>query len=317
MDLAKNEMNQGHWRLGRLASAAVGLVLLAAGLIKATNLELFMVQIKAYGIIDHPFLLLFSAWGLVTVQCCLGAALALAYRPREFLMASSLLWLVLLGGTSWAAWTGATDECGCFGAFLEHSPASATVQNALFLLATLYALRSAGRVSSPAQGPARAWAVGFACLTGVLLPLLFGVPLNAGMGVQAVGEELLGVMEEQEIQDAAWPAGKDRAVLLVLMGTDCGHCLEALPELDVLAEDVKAPPVLALSADDRAERERFVRHFQPSFPLGGVEKEVFWRLLSTGDMPRVLLVRRGKILKAWDGNVPDAAEVQRLTDGPA
>ncbi len=318
MAAERNDAHTNRWRLGRWASGVVGLVLLAAGVVKATNLELFMAQIKAYGVIDGPVLLLISAWGLVAVQVCLGAALALAYRPWWSLGAASLLWLVLLGGTSWAAWTGATDKCGCFGAFLEHSPAAATLQNALFLGATLYAFQAMKRAPVPAHGPARAWVVAFACLAGVLLPAVFGVPLNAGMNVTEGSAHRLEELAGTEIQGASWPENGGGPLLLVLMGTDCGHCLEALPDLDALAEESEVPPVLALCADDRPKREGFTRRFQPSFPLGGVSKETFWRLLSTGDMPRVLLVRRGKVVHAWDGTVPEAADVlKRLADVPA
>ncbi len=303
-------------RLGRWVSGAVGIVLAAAGLIKATNLELFMVQIKAYGLIDGHYLLLASAWGLVAVQCGLGTALILAHRPRVSLPATALLWLVLLGGTGWAAWTGSTDACGCFGAFLEHSPALATVENLLFLAATLYALWALGAPPAPPQRPLKAWAVAMACAAGVLLPPVFGVPLSAT--VQAPVESgKPGWLDALEVHEASLPDAGRGPLLVVLMGTDCAHCLDALPDLDDLAEEGPLP-LLALCADGEAERKRFVDQFQPSFPLGRIDQDRFWKLLSTGDLPRLLLIRHGKVLHTWDAVVPDPDEVrERLPDEPA
>jgi hypothetical protein len=286
-------------------------VLLSAGLIKATNLELFMVQIKAYGILSHPFLLLVSAWGMVTVQCCLGTALLVNYRPRISLPATILLWVVLLGGTAWAAWTGATDQCGCFGAFLEHSPALASVENTLFLAATIYARWSLGQAPSPAGRPLKAWAVGTACLAGILLPPLFGVPLTATMHPEAGIAVQPGLLEGLNIQGAEIPHAGGDPLLLVLLGTDCTHCLDALPEVDALAESEGVPPVIGLCPAEEPERKRFVQQFQPSFPLGRIDQSSFWKLLSTGDLPRVLLVRRGEVLGTWDASVPTVEEVQR------
>jgi hypothetical protein len=221
-----------------------------------------------------------------------------------------------VGGTGWAAWSGATDECGCFGSLLKHSPAFALVENLVFLAATLYAHRSLRRAEPSSHRPIRAWAVGIACLTGVFLPLGLGVPLNATMEPERAAPQQGELLEKLAIQGTALPKSEDETLLLVLMGTDCLHCRETLPDLDAFAETEGAPPVLALCADEEAARKEFVDEFLPSFPLGRIDRESFWRLLSTGDMPRVLLVRKGSVLHAWNGAAPSPEEVQQhLTPG--
>lgn len=318
MNIRKQGIRVSMQRVGQWIAGTVGLVLLAAGLIKASNLVLFMAQIKAYGIITHPVLLLVSAWGLVAIQCFLGTALLVAYRPRLTLPATALLWVVLIGGTGWAAWSGATDECGCFGALLKHSPAFALGENVLFLMATLYAYRTFGRSGAHSHCVIKKWAVAVACAAGVLLPLSFGVPLTATMQPERGVAAKALLLEDLTIQGAALPKSKNQTFLLVLMGTDCLHCRETLPDLDALAETEGAPPVLALCANEEPERQKFLSEFQPSFPLGRIDRDYFWQLLSTGDMPRVLLVQQGKILRAWDAEVPAAPEIhQQLEDKKA
>ncbi|MGD8389429.1 MAG: hypothetical protein PVG49_19945 [Desulfobacteraceae bacterium] len=311
MNTRKQEFFKHSQRLGPWIGGAVGIVLLSAGLIKASNLEFFMIQIKAYGIITHPVLLLVSAWGLVTVQCCLGTALLVVYRPRIALPATALLWLVLVGGAGWAAWSGATDECGCFGSFLKHSPAFALVENLILLTVTLYAYRCLRKSDKPSPRRIKGWAVGIACVTGVFLPLSFGVPLTATVQPESGLSNKAELLEGLSIQGAVLPDTENNTLLLVLMGTDCLHCRETLPELDALAETESIPPVLALCADDETSCKKFVSQFQPSFPLGRIDRESFWRLLSTGDMPRVLLVRNGSVLSSWDKAAPTPEEIQQ------
>ena len=62
MDKARNA-----WRLlvHRLLAGAVGVILLTAGVLKATDMELFIGQIRDYGIISQSIVLTLSAWGLI------------------------------------------------------------------------------------------------------------------------------------------------------------------------------------------------------------------------------------------------------------
>jgi thiol-disulfide isomerase/thioredoxin len=92
--------------------------------------------------------------------------------------------------------------------------------------------------------------------------------------------------------------------LIVLMGTDCAHCKELLPDIDMLAEESDIPKVVALSKDTEAQRKEFVEKYEPIFPIGEVSDKAFWRLLGSGKMPRILLVQDGKVQKAWDRTVP-------------
>jgi hypothetical protein len=71
MDKARNT-----WHLWvRLPAGAVGLILLIAGLLKATDMELFIGQIRDYGIISQRIVLTLSTSGLIALECALGVGL--------------------------------------------------------------------------------------------------------------------------------------------------------------------------------------------------------------------------------------------------
>ncbi len=167
------------WRLWtpRLLSGAVGLILLAAGLVKAMDMELFIRQIMDYGIVSERLLLILSAWGLIALECALGVALLVFYRPRLMLSLTAALLLIFAGATGWAWLTGVTEDCGCYGAWLKQTPGQALVGDLVLLAATAIAWAGCRHVQAP-QTRTKAWAVTIACLSGLALPVVFGSPLQ-------------------------------------------------------------------------------------------------------------------------------------------
>jgi hypothetical protein len=110
---------------------------------------------------------------MIAFQVTLGMALLLRYRPRMTLSIAGLFWLSLTVLTAYAWATGATDDCGCYGSWLKSTPKQATLENLVFLAATLIAgwLRAALPLSRAGK---KTWAVAAAPVFGLILPLLFG-----------------------------------------------------------------------------------------------------------------------------------------------
>ena len=296
--------NASAWRLWvpRLLAGAVGLILLVAGLVKAMDMELFIRQMSDYGIISHHLLLAVSAWGLIALECALGIGLLIFYRPKITLPFTFLLWLTFLGATSWAWITGATEECGCFGAWVEYTPAQAVLENLILLVATLFAWVLHKGLRRP-QPRAKAWCVAIAFLIGIALPLAFGFPISRIS--QSPWETIEIELSKLQIEGVDKVDLSSGTHLIIIMDTDCEHCKEALPELDALAEAPDLPPVIALSMNDASARARFIEEFQPAFPFGQIAADAFWRLLGVGDVPRTILLKDRRVQSVWDHHVPD------------
>jgi hypothetical protein len=292
------------WRLWvpRLLAGAVGLILLIAGLAKSTDMELFIRQIKNYGIISHHVVLTFSAWGLIAIECALAVGLLVLYRPRLLLSLTAMLFLTFSVATIWAWLTGATEECGCFGAWLKYTPREGTLENLILLAATVTALMGHRHLQSP-RSRVKAWAVTATFLIGLTLPVAFGFPISRiNQSPWKTIEMELGRLQIQGMDPIDLTHG---AYLLVLMDTECLHCLEVTPELDTLAEATELPAVIALCINEEGERIIFVEKFQPSFPIGQIEEDAFLRLLGYGDVPRTILLRDRHVRRVWDKDVPD------------
>jgi thiol-disulfide isomerase/thioredoxin len=280
-------------------SVAIGFVLLAASVMKASDMELFIRQISAYGLITHPLVVTIGAWAMIAFQFTLSIALLLLYRPRISLFIAALLWLLLTCLTAYAWATGATDDCGCFGSWLKSTPKQATIENLAFLVAAIFA-RWLSETLSFSRAGKRVWALAAAPLFGLALPLFFGFSITAMIDPGSQSESLsAGEVQGLEGMDLA-----RGSYLVVLMGTDCAHCKELLPDIDMLAEEPDIPKVVALSKNSEAQRQEFVKKYEPVFPIGQVSDKAFWRLLGNGKMPKILLVQEGRVQKVWDRTVP-------------
>jgi hypothetical protein len=295
------------WRLWtpRLLSGAVGIVLLIAGVLKAVDMEMFVRQMKDYGILYDRVILVVSAWGLIVTECGLGVGLLVFYRPRIILPLTALLFLIFGGATSWAWWTGATEHCGCYGPWLQFTPGQALVENLVLLAATVLAWSGLKHIQTP-HARAKAWAVTIACLTGLALPVAFGLP-TLGINPSESKPPQFGPIQVHGLGDLDLNKGE---YLIVLMGTACFRCQDAIPDLNLLCDTPGLPPLIALCTSEEADCIEFVDEFQPIFPIGHISEDLFWRLLADGDMPRIIFLHDGHIKRVWDQTVPNEDAVK-------
>jgi hypothetical protein len=296
------EVHGWRWWLPRLFAGALGLIFLFSALSKATDLGLFVRQMRAYGILSNPLILTVCAWGLITLEFALGIGLLIHYRPRLVLSLTAMLFLVFLGATSWASLNGVAEECGCFGSWLERTPKEAAIESLILLAVAVLALLGYGH-SQARRSRAKIWTVASAFLIGALLPLAFGFSLQRISESQSKG---LGVdISQLEIEGVQGVDLNNNPYLLAIMDLDCGHCLELVEALNALAEEPEIPSLIGLCINDENRRRRFTEEFEPAFPIGKITENDFWRLLADADLPRILYIRDGRILQAWDQTVPD------------
>lgn len=294
----------------RLLGGAVGLILLTAGFLKATDMDLFIQQIRNYGIIYHYALLVTSAWGLIILECALGAALLVLYRPGLTLPTTVLLLSAFLGAALWAWFNGRTEECGCFGAWVRRTPAEAVIEDIMLLAATCLVWIGYRRTHVP-QPRAKAWAVGTACLIGLVLPVAFGFPTSRIDLHQSQGVDLeIGYIHIRGLDNIDLNYG---VYLIILMDTGCLHCHEIVPELNMLAKATDLPSVIALSTNEELQRIKFVEEFQPIFPIGQIKEEIFSRLLNDRDIPCIILISDGHVQHVWDQTIPDKDRIKAVS----
>jgi hypothetical protein len=232
-----------YWWGSRLLGGAVGLLLLTASVLKATDMELLLEQIRQYGIISHYVLVTLGAWGLIALECTLGVALLVFYRPRLTLPITAMLLLIFVGVTGWAWLTDATAECGCYGRWVRRTPGEGALENLIFLVA-IGAAWVVHRRSEAPKSSLKAWIVATACLVGLALPLVFGFQISRILQTPLKTAEIqLGQLQVPGLKNVDLSHG---SYMIVLMETDCPHCQEAMPELNMLADTLIMTSLIGL-----------------------------------------------------------------------
>lgn len=286
---------------GRIAGRLLGALLLAAGLAKAMGPAEFGQQVAAYKIITHPALVGMLAYAFIVVECGLGGALLANFKPKLMLSLALVLLTVFLVAVGYAWHLGTLEDCGCL-PWMKRTPGEAFVEDMLLIAAAGWALWGhIGRVAS--ENKVKLAVVTVALAAGLIVPGVMGL---AGPKIGAGGVEGSTAFRSMKIEDA--PADLSTGEYLVmLMSTECTHCQDAVPQVNLLANDGRLPKLIAVASEDRAPRGLFREDYKAQFPIAQIS-EADRRSLLKDQFPRFFLVRDGAIVAVWDA-VPTADDV--------
>lgn len=294
--------------LCRLLAGGVGLILLIAGLSKATDIDLFIREIRGYDIIANYVLSAISAWVLIALEFTLGVALLLFYRPRRTIAIAVLLFLIFIGASLLAWFSGATEDCGCFGIWMKRTPKVAALESLILLGILVLAWIGHGQTQET-KSRAKTWLVATACVAGLTLPVAMGFPISR---INLLQPHHFGVGPDFKIQGLNDIDINNGTYLIILTDIGCSNCQEVLPELNTLAQAEDLPEVIALCTNEELQREEFVKEFCPDFPIGQIDEDTFWRLLGHSDIPLIILMHDGSIRHTWDRRLPDRDRLRKV-----
>ena len=288
----------------------LGAVLILSGGVKALDLNLFVRQIQSYGLITHPQLTALAAWVMTSLECFLGAALLVNYRPRQAIGLTFALLTAFTLLTLYAVFQGGVEDCGCFGALVKRTPLQATVEDGILLSLCLIAWKGGPAGSSRPVGP-RALVVCSMAVMAAIVPFYSGLPSAL---LRDGSPESAGIWTELQVEGIeGLDLGKDTH-LVVLMSVGCQHCQEAVPELVMLMDELQEQPltVVGLGQDSLEDVRGFVAEWAPPYPIGRIESGIFWTLLEEAELPRIFLVKEGGAVGVWDTVIPTADEILQL-----
>jgi hypothetical protein len=104
--------------------------------------------------------------------------------------------------------------------------------------------------------------------------------------------------------------------LLVVLGTDCIHCQDAVFDLNILVDIENMPRIIALCTNEDEQIMSFKEEFQPIFPIGKISEEDFWDLIGTGNIPSFILVKDKLVKQVWYETAPSADEIRTSLNKP-
>ena len=150
-------------------------------------------------------------------------------------------------------------------------------------------------------------AVLIAFLLGLILPITFGYSIaDLFKSDTKTAAITIGKFDIQGLDDIDIKLGE---YLVVIMGTDCAHCQDAVFDLNVLVDLENMPEIVALCPNEDDQISTFKNDFKPLFQIGKINENDFWNLLETSNIPRILLVKDGLIKQVWNDNVPSPNDI--------
>lgn len=283
--------------LRTLPAIALGLVFLAAGVLKAVDPDEFARQIGTYGILPEraarP-----AAYFLIPVEIALGTALLVGYRTRAAALLTSLLLVVFMAATAYAWSQGKTEGCGCFGSFASRGPGDVLMEDAVFLalgvMAFLFAPRRAGRWRAAATAAA-------VVVAGVALPVsAYALPLDGVVTGLKVGLPAASLQLHESPTDLG--QGKH---LVALLNLDAPDSRDLVKRLNAVAAAPAGTEVIAFYGGEVDEKTIFCFNTNPSFEVVAVPPSDLKRLYRK--LPRFFLLKDGRVSRIWE-KVPPAPE---------
>jgi len=283
------------------ARLALGFIFLAAGVLKSLDVAEFAHQTAGYGLIG-PGLAALAAPLLIGLEGTLAVALIVGWRPRAAAVAIGGLLVLFIALEAWGMAQGRTESCGCFGAYVQRTPAQVILEDTVFLALAVLAWAGLGpwaarrrRLAAGCMAGAAIFSLGFALASPHL-------PIDTLVTRLRVGR----TAEELEIARYLPDRGQGRALvaLLDLTSPDAKAASEAL---NVLHETPGAPAVIALTPSTEQEEAAFMWESYPAFEIHPVDRATLKRLYRR--LPLYFLVSNGRVARIFRLARPTAADL--------
>jgi len=304
-------------RAARPAEILLGLVFLAGAVLKALDINLFAIQIWAYGVLPVKTLLPTAALTTLAIETALGSALVLGVRARGVTLATVECLLAIFTALIAYGWLfHGLKDCGCFGP-LEVSPGISIAKN--LLLAAIGGVAWRGVPPTPGISWKRqlvkpamialvaAGVVGYAFSTLERTSVLPNGPDNGGK--DPAGREGENGQDQPFAQFTVTTEQGTLSLgtgeyIVAMLSMDCEHCMQEAPALNNLMDVGGVPPVVGLCFEEKqGDMKHFVESTNLQIPLEKIGKLQYFMLIGE-DTFRVYWVRDGRPAAHWDGKPP-------------
>jgi len=287
--------------LRSLPAVALGLVFLAAGLLKAVDPAEFTRQIETYGIVTGP-VAVWLAYLLIPLELALGTALVVGYRARLAAALTGALLVLFMGATAYAWSQGKTEGCGCFGSIASRTPGQVLLEDTAFLaLAFLAMLLHRQGLSWSRWRPAVVLCVVLAA--GIALPAgAYALPIDSLVTDLKVGRQ----SADLPLREAPMDLSKG-TFLVALLDVNAADSRETVKRLNLLNGGQTGATVVAFFGGEVDEKTIFCFNTNPSFEVVAAPRADLKRLYRK--LPKFFQLKEGRVSRIWDGVPPTPEEV--------
>jgi len=291
------------WRraAGHLGRVALGIVFLAAGFLKGLDPAEFVHQVAAYGLIGMR-LSGVAAPALIVLEIVLGVTLVAGVRPLLTGLASILLLLMFIGIEAYGIAAGRTEACGCFGAYVQRTPAQVIGEDLLFVGLAILAIAGLRGWAGTRPGRAAAVLVAAIVLSGAFVVASPSLPIDDYVTRLRAGRTLADLDLATRLPELL----RGRHLIALIDVTD-PRAAEIASALDALASRPGAPVVVGLTPATEQEIDAFRWTVVPAFEVKSVDRVVIKRLYRR--LPRFFVLDSVRVMAVYDGAPPEAGDL--------
>ncbi|HOD94678.1 MAG TPA: hypothetical protein PLQ42_03865 [Candidatus Hydrogenedentes bacterium] len=304
--------------IARFLEFMVGFYFIAGAIPKAWDIDKFSVQMAAYKILEAPHFLLAASFFTVFLEFSLGAALLLALRCKGWLYALVQAMILAFSGMILYSWIfHGLKDCGCF-PVIAMSPPVSLFKNLIIFASILFSWKTLSPVSLFSFAASKKSAVKFvlSCFAGIA-GLVIAWQQGDFTALTRSNDSAAGIYAQFQIfSNDGYFDLSDGTYLVPVMSVTCPECKSKVPELNALWEANDLPPMIALVYEDSpGDLDEFLALVSPLFPTYSLgDRALLYFTLIDDDPFKFVIVRNGRELASWNGEVPEHAEIERFLE---
>jgi uncharacterized membrane protein YphA (DoxX/SURF4 family) len=283
------------------ARLLLGLIFLAAAVLKSLDVAEFARQTAEYGVIGED-LAAIAAPLLIALEGTLGAALIAGWRARAAAVAIGGLLLLFIALEAWGLAHGRTESCGCFGAYVQRTPTQVILEDILFLGLAVLAFAGLG------SWGARRRRLAAACVVASALLFVGFALASPHLPIDSLATQLRVGRTAEELQIARYLPDDGRGrTLVALLDLTSPEAKQASEALNALHDTPGAPAVIALTPSTEQEEAAFLWEAYPAFDIHPVDRGTLKRLYRR--LPLYFLVSSGRVDRVFHTDLPPASDL--------
>ena len=287
--------------VAHLARLSLGLIFVAAGVLKSLDVAEFARQTAEYGVVSPATASLLAPL-LIAFETTLGVALLIGWRPRLAAALTGALLVFFISLEAWGISHGRTEACGCFGAYVKRTPQQVIYEDLAFLGLALIVVFALGAW----QASRRALAAGLTAAAAVVM-LGFAVA-SPRLPIDPLVTSLKQGRSATDLGIASrLPQEGPGGTLVAILDVTDPVSKDAATSLNALADAGGPVSVVALTPSSEQEQAAFMWEATPSFEVvtadRGLLKPLYRRL------PIYFLVRSGKVERIFPGPRPPGSDL--------
>jgi uncharacterized membrane protein YphA (DoxX/SURF4 family) len=283
-----------------VARLLLGVIFVAAGVLKSLDVAEFARQTAEYGVVGPGAAALLAPL-LIAFETTLGTALLLGWRPRLAAALTGGLLIVFISLEAWGLSHGRTEACGCFGAYVKRTPQQVIAEDLGFLALATLVFAGVG-----------AWRPSRRRLTAVLtggtaaVMLVFAVA-SPKLPIDSLVTSLKAGRTATDLGIASrLPQEGPQGTLVAILDVTDPVSKEATESLNALKERPEVA-VVALTPSSDQEQAAFLFQAYPAFDVIPVDRGLLKPLYRR--LPIYFLVRGGRVERIFPGPRPPGADL--------